>query len=90
MNDLTQQKKLPKTLDGIKFEYIQGITFADCAQRVYQNKELGLSINLVTPRKRGKWGVGKKYYSLIGSKKDYESYQELYESEPKGLFKESV
>lgn len=81
-----QIQKLPKTLDGIKFEYVQGITFQNSAERVYQNKEYGLQMNLITPRKRGAWGKGKKYYSLIGSKKDYETYQELREQ----LGKESL
>lgn len=81
MTKITKQKSLPKTLDGIKFEYVQGIRFDDHAERVYQNKEFGLQMNIVTPKKNGEWGKGKKFYSLMGSKNDYESYQELFESQ---------
>jgi len=70
---------LPATLDGIKFEYVQGITFEDGAQRCYVNQDIGVQVTVETPRKRGIWGDAKKFYSLIGSKDFYESYSDLLE-----------
>lgn len=72
--------KLPDTLDGIKFDYVQGMSFQDGAERIYVNRDIGVQINLETPRKNGAWGEGKKFYSLIGSKDFYETYDQLLEA----------
>jgi len=72
--------KLPSSLDGVKFEYIQGITFEDGAQRCYVNRDIGVQVTVETPRKHGVWGEGKKFYSLIGSKDFHETYAQLLEA----------
>ena len=70
-------RNLPKNLEGMKFEYIQGIRFSDGAERVYQNKKIGIQINLSAPYKNFEWGEGVKSYSIIGSKDFYDSYEDL-------------
>lgn len=76
---------LPETLEDVPFECVQGMTFATYAERVYQNKEYGIQINLVTKKKsNGQYTKGEKSYSLIGSKDFFDHYEGLVAHLKKG------
>ena len=70
--------KLPESIEGLNFDYVYGMTFKNGAERIYKNSDIGVQINLNTLRdKNGVWGKGVKSYSIIGSKRFYDSYEEL-------------
>ena len=65
--------ELPQTLKEIPFKYHGGWHGEHEAERIYLNEEFGINVTLVTPRRNGRWGKGKKYFSLKGRDKSYES-----------------
>lgn len=68
---------LPETLKEIPFKYHGGWHGEHEAERTYINDEFGIVISLVTPRRHGKWGKGKKLFSLKNGNRVFESYAEL-------------
>lgn len=61
----------------LNLKYIQGLTFKDGAERVYQDLDKKVQVNVWTPRKKEVWGYGERSYSIIGTKKFYDTYEDL-------------
>ncbi len=62
------EEKLKENLPTINFEYYMGWHGEKGAQRLYRNNELGLQMEVYTPKKHGQWGKAKTFYFIDSEK----------------------
>ncbi len=63
--------KKPADLPEIQFQYRMGWNTAKGAQRLYRNDELGLQMEIHTPKEKGIWGKQKNFYYIDGDKTEW-------------------
>ena len=64
-------------LKAIPLQYTFGYSADKHALRQYINEEHGIAKQVITPRKKGEWGVGKATYKLLATGKEFDTIDGL-------------
>lgn len=68
------------TLEELKLiplQYTFGYSADKHALRQYVNEEHGIAKQVITPRKKGVWGVGKSTYKLLKTGEEFDTVEGL-------------